>query len=89
MNFKEEIKQLHKDMKLKEGVIPDNDLRMIAKKHNVDPSMFAKFWNARFPNNGDESYCDEWAQRIAYGKAWALADSQSRKALQAAGFKDL
>lgn len=83
--FREEIKGFRAF--LKEGVIPNDDLRQIARKHNVDTSMFIKFWNARFPQNGDKNYAAEWAKRIMDGSAFAHADSQTAKALQSVGFK--
>lgn len=42
---------------------------------------FIKFMKLRFPNERDESYIAEWAERFIYTRDWKAGDNKSRAIL--------
>ena len=47
---------------------------------------FCSFMQKRFPNEKDEAYIEEWAERFTNGIEWQMSDSESQKALKEVNF---
>lgn len=59
--------------------------RQAAQRYDLDAEQFANFWNDRFGHYAP-GYMQEWAERIAHGRAEFVADDTTLDALHRAGY---